>query len=102
LRIFDFEWKFIDNLEVKNDRDELKRRTMEFALRIIKLVNALPKNAAGRVICNQLLRVETSIGANYSAACKAKSKSAIRNPTSEMSGLNIFTFIYVQNYPNYY
>jgi four helix bundle protein len=57
------------------NRDELKRRTKEFALRIIKLVNALPNNPAGRVIGNQLLRAGTSVGANYRAACRAKSKS---------------------------
>ena len=57
------------------NRDELKKRTKEFALRIIKLVNALPNNPAGRVIGNQLLRAGTSVGANYRAACRAKSKS---------------------------
>ncbi len=56
-------------------RDELKKRTKEFSLRIIKLVNALPKNPLGRVIGNQLLRAGTSVGANYRAACRAKSKS---------------------------
>lgn len=57
------------------NRDELKKRTKEFALRIIKLVNALPNNSTGRVIGNQLLRSVTSVGANYRAACRAKSKS---------------------------
>jgi len=57
------------------NRDELKKRTKEIALRIIKLVNALPNNPAGRVIGNQLLRAGTSVGANYRAACRAKSKS---------------------------
>ncbi|KAA0241879.1 MAG: four helix bundle protein [Chlorobiota bacterium] len=57
------------------NRDELKKRTKEFALRIIKLVNALPNNSAGRVIGNQLLRSGTSLGANYRAACRAKSKN---------------------------
>ncbi len=57
------------------NRDELKKRTKEFALRIIKLVNALPNNSTGRVIGNQLLRSGTSVGANYRAACRAKSKS---------------------------
>lgn len=57
------------------NREELKKRTKEFALRIIKLVNALPNNPAGRVTGNQLLRAGTSVGANYRAACRAKSKS---------------------------
>lgn len=46
------------------NRDELKKRIKEFALRIIKLVNALPNNPSGRVIGNQLLRAGTSVGAN--------------------------------------
>lgn len=57
------------------NRDELKKRTKEFALRIIKLVNALPNNPAGRVLRNQLLRAGTSVGVNYRAACRAKSKA---------------------------
>jgi four helix bundle protein len=57
------------------NRDELKKRTKEFALRIVKLVSALPNTTAGRVIGNQLLRSGTSVGANYRAACRAKSKS---------------------------
>jgi len=57
------------------NRDELKQRTKVFARRIIKLVDALPNNPAGRVIGNQLLRAGTSVGANYRAACRAKSKS---------------------------
>jgi four helix bundle protein len=53
--------------------DNLKKRTKEFAIRIIKLVNALPKNSLGSTIGNQLLRAATSVGANYRAACRAKS-----------------------------
>lgn len=57
------------------NREELKKRTKEFTLRIIKLVNALPNSQAGKVIGNQLLRAGTSVGANYRAACRAKSKA---------------------------
>jgi len=57
------------------NKDELKKRTKAFALRIIKLVNALPNNQAGKVFGNQLLRAGTSVGANYRAACRAKSKA---------------------------
>ena len=53
--------------------EELKKRTKEFAIRIIKLVNLLPKNSIGHTIGNQLLRAGTSVGANYRAACRAKS-----------------------------
>ena len=55
--------------------EELKKRTKQFALRIMQLVDALPKTTAGRAIGNQLVRSGTSIGANYRAACRARSKA---------------------------
>jgi four helix bundle protein len=55
--------------------EELKRRTKSFALRVIKLVDALPRDLAGQVIGRQLLRSATSIGANYRAACRAQSRA---------------------------
>lgn len=53
----------------------LKDRTKKFALRVIKLVNALPKNITGRTIANQLIRSGTSCAANYRAACRARSRA---------------------------
>ena len=55
--------------------DDLKRRTKQFALRILKLVAALPKTIAGRTIGGQLARSGTSVAANYRAACRARSKA---------------------------
>ncbi len=55
------------------DEQEFKRRTKQLALRVIKLVDALPKGAASQVIGKQLIRSATSVGANYRAACRAKS-----------------------------
>ena len=55
--------------------EELKLRTREFALRSVKLVNALPKTSVGFAIGNQFIRCATSIGANYHAACRARSKA---------------------------
>jgi len=52
---------------------ELQVRTKAFALRIIKLVDVLPRSAAGQIIGRQLLRSATSVGANYRAACRAQS-----------------------------
>ncbi|MBX3294902.1 MAG: four helix bundle protein [Acidobacteria bacterium] len=52
---------------------EMKRRTKQFALRVMNLVEGLPETNAGRVIGRQLLRSATSVGANYRAACRAKS-----------------------------
>ena len=54
---------------------DLRKRTKQFALRVIKLVNALPKTQTGKVIGNQLLRSGTSVGANYRAACRARSQA---------------------------
>jgi four helix bundle protein len=53
--------------------DDLKRRTKAFALRVIKLVEALPKTRTADVIGRQLLRCGTSVGANYRAAARARS-----------------------------
>jgi len=55
------------------NEEELKQRTKQFALRVIKLVTALPKSREGDVIGRQLLRSATSVGANYRAACRARS-----------------------------
>ncbi|MEA2068494.1 MAG: four helix bundle protein [Verrucomicrobiota bacterium] len=55
--------------------DELKERTKQFALRIMKLVDALPNTVAGRVIANQIMRSGSSVSANYRAACRARSNA---------------------------
>ena len=55
--------------------NELKKRTKDFALRILKLVSALPNTTAGRTIGNQLARSGTSVPANYRAACRGRSKA---------------------------
>ena len=55
--------------------DELKRRTKLFGLRVIRLVENLPKTQTAGVIGKQLLRCGTSVGANYRAACKGRSKA---------------------------
>ena len=54
-------------------KEELKKRTKQFALMIIKLVENLPDNKAGRTIGNQIIRSGTSVAANYRAACRARS-----------------------------
>ena len=56
------------------DADELKRRTKAFALRILKLAAALPLTIEGKVIRGQLVRAGTSVGANYRAACRGRSR----------------------------
>ena len=56
------------------DEKELKKRTKSVSLRIIKLGGALPKTVEGRAIGSQLIRSGTSVGANYRAACRGRSK----------------------------
>lgn len=56
------------------NEQEMIVRTKQFALRIMKLVGALPKTIQGRAIGNQLMRSGTSVAANYRAACRARSK----------------------------
>ena len=55
--------------------DQLKNRTKQFGLRVIRLVEALPKTGTATVIGKQLLRCATSVGANYRAACRAQSRA---------------------------
>jgi four helix bundle protein len=57
-----------------SERD-LKKRTKDFAIRIIHLVEALPDKRLCDVIGKQVLRAGTSVGANYRAACRARSSA---------------------------
>jgi four helix bundle protein len=54
---------------------DLKERTRDFALRIIRLYSALPKQAVAQTLGKQLLRSATSVGANYREAIRSRSKS---------------------------
>lgn len=54
--------------------EDLKQRTKQFALRILKLVAALPNTLEGRTIGNQLVRSGTAVGANYRATCRSRSR----------------------------
>ena len=55
-------------------RDELQLRTKQFALRVIKLVEALPNKPVGWEVGRQLLRSAMSVSANYRAARRARSR----------------------------
>ncbi|MCU0240417.1 MAG: four helix bundle protein [Pyrinomonadaceae bacterium] len=57
------------------NENDLKKRTKEFALRILKLVDALPNTVAGKVIANQIAKSGTSVAANYRAVCRGRSKA---------------------------
>jgi four helix bundle protein len=54
---------------------DLRERTKQYALRIIRLYGALPKAAAAQVIGKQILRSGTSVGAHYREAQRAKSNA---------------------------
>ena len=56
-------------------RQDLRKRTKEFALRIIKLYAALPRTTEAQVLGKQILRSGTSVGAHYREACRAKSNA---------------------------
>ena len=57
------------------DKKAFLHRTKRLAVRIIRITAALPRNEAGRVLGRQIIRSGTSIGANYRAACRARSKA---------------------------
>lgn len=63
--------KFISDTK----QNYLKERTKAFALRIVRLVEGLPRSRTAHVLGKQLLEAGTSVGANYRAACRAKSQA---------------------------
>ena len=57
------------------DAEDLKNRTKQFAQRILRLVASLPNTLQGRTIADQLVRAGTSVGSNYRAACRGRSRA---------------------------
>jgi len=55
--------------------NDLRQRTKEFALRIMRLVDALPNSTKGRAIGQQIIRSATSVGANYRSACRGRTRA---------------------------
>lgn len=55
--------------------DDFRKRTKEFALRSVKLYQALPKTGEAYILGKQYLRSATSTAANYRAACRARSRA---------------------------
>lgn len=60
-------------------KEELKERTMIFAVRVLKMADALPKSVAGRTVANQISRSGCSVAANYRAALRGKSRADFIN-----------------------
>ena len=61
---------------------QMKDRTKQFALRILKMADALPTTRSGNAIANQIVRSSTSVAANYRALCRSKSRADFINKTS--------------------
>jgi len=59
------------------NEEDFKRRTKQLALRVIRLVEALPQSRTSEVIGKQLIRSATSVGANYRSACRGKSTADV-------------------------
>jgi four helix bundle protein len=59
--------------DFRSHEKDLRQRTKRFALRVLRLVDALPRNRSADTLGRQLLRSGTSVGANYRAACRARS-----------------------------
>ncbi len=57
------------------NKDELCKRTKKFALDIMVLVDELPKTTSGRAVGGQLVRSGTSVGSNYRASCRSRSRN---------------------------
>jgi four helix bundle protein len=55
--------------------EEMKTRTKSFAKRVINVCRKMPRTEEGRLIRGQLFRSGTSVGANYRAVCRARSKA---------------------------
>jgi four helix bundle protein len=73
--------------------DLLRARTKSYALGVMSLVETLPRTRSADVIGRQLIRSATSVGANYRAACRAKSKPDFiaKIGIVEEEAMNVFT-----------
>jgi four helix bundle protein len=67
------------NSEFSMNAEELRARTKRFTLRVMKLVAALPDNAQGRVTGYQLMKAGGSVGSNYRAVCRARTRKDFIN-----------------------
>jgi four helix bundle protein len=60
---------------MSDEKDDLRKRTKRFALRIIKVYESLPRSGSAQVLAHQLLRSGTSVGANFREAHRARSNA---------------------------
>ena len=64
-----------DEVGMQKEEKDLRVRTKEFALRIIRMFGALPKTTEAQILGKQVLRSGTSVGANYREAYRSRSKA---------------------------
>src|SRR5437016_1890000 len=76
------EWR-VQNASLMNNQD-LQIRTKQFALQVIQFCERLPTDETSKILKRQLLRAGTSVGANYRAACRAKSKPTFISKMGDM------------------
>ncbi len=67
------------SMRIKEFAKQLEKRTLEFALKIIRLSSLLPNSPEARVIKTQMTKSGTSMGANYREANRARSKPDFQN-----------------------
>lgn len=60
-------------------KEQIKKRTKQIGLDVIKLVDELPNTPSAWIIAKQIIRSSTSVGSNYRAACRAKSSADFIN-----------------------
>jgi four helix bundle protein len=60
---------------MSNQSEQLKERTMEFAVNVLRLLDEFPRTIAGDVVARQLARSATSVASNYRATCNARSRA---------------------------
>ena len=59
------------------DETTFKRRTKQLGLSAIRVAGMLPRQRTADLLCRQLVRSATSVGANYRAACRGKSRADV-------------------------
>jgi four helix bundle protein len=64
------------------NRDDLRERTKAFALRVMNMVDNLPRNRKAGVLSGQILRSATSVAANYRSACRSRSLAEFASKVS--------------------
>ncbi len=80
------------------DKIQLKNRTKNFAIKVFKMVEKLPKSKGTDVIAYQLIKSSSSVAANYRAVCRAKSKADFINKlkiVEEESDESLFWLVFI-------